>query len=84
VATLTRRGFFGTVAALAVGARVAPTVAAPSAPVLQLHNRLLTHGGPYVLYGGTAGGGKSLALTFHGHPLIWDEEWPTRAREALR
>jgi hypothetical protein len=58
---LTRRSFLGTVAALAAGSRVAPVAAAPLRPtawITSVAGRPLAT--PYPLYGGSAGGGKSM------------------------
>lgn len=61
----TRRGFFGTVAAALVATRMLPAAAAkvPAAA-------------PLPGYGGSAGGGKSMALTFRGVPVVFDEDAP--------
>jgi hypothetical protein len=62
----TRRGFFGAVAAALIATRILPTVAAKAAPAAA----------PLPGYGGTAGGGKSMALTFRGAPVIFNEDAP--------
>jgi hypothetical protein len=61
----TRRGFFGAVAAALVATRLLPAVAAKAPPVA-----------PRPGYYGTAGGGKSMALTFRGVPVVFDDDAP--------
>ena len=62
----TRRGFFGAVAAALVATRMFQAVA-PKAPAAVA---------PLPCYGGSAGGGKSMPLTFRGVPIVFDEDAP--------
>jgi hypothetical protein len=61
----TRRGFFGAVAAALVATRLLPAVTSTAPAAAPLPGSF-----------GTAGGGKSMALTFRGAPIVFDEDVP--------